>query len=173
MAVEAAVLVFRALFEAAGDDRVTFGIAKQMGEADSGGGLVVVSVPERREEVAHMHATEGGLWVGAVEFKAGMKKELLSDHHVAAEVRQQSPRGSVSGIGHEVEREAGKVLDEVDAVGSHNAAVGLGEAMWRTRPDPFPLRRQGEVVLSEDTLDVLRSPIGVERRMLFRTLREH
>lgn len=59
VAVEAAVLLFRAFFEAAGDDGITLGIAEQMGEADAGGGLVVVSFGEGRKEVAHVHATEG------------------------------------------------------------------------------------------------------------------
>ena len=57
--VEAAVFLFRPLFEAACDDGVTLGIAEQMGEADAGCGLVVVSFAEGRKEVAHVHAAEG------------------------------------------------------------------------------------------------------------------
>jgi hypothetical protein len=46
VAVEAAVFLFRALFEATSDDGVTLGIAEQMGKADAGGGFVVVGFAE-------------------------------------------------------------------------------------------------------------------------------
>src|SRR5579871_641322 len=85
VAVEAAVFLFRALFKATGDGGVALGVAEEVGEADTGGSFVVVGFAEGREEVAHVHAAEGRLGVGAVEFKAGVEKELLREHHVAAE----------------------------------------------------------------------------------------
>ena len=63
-------------------------------------------------------------------------------------------------------------MDELNAVGAHDAAVGLAETMRGSGPYPFPLGWQGEVVLGEGTLDIFGSAIGVERGMVFRALRE-
>jgi hypothetical protein len=77
--------------------------------------------------------------MGAVEVKAGLEKELLREYHVAVKIRKLGPGGSVGGIGHEIEPETGVVLDEVDAVGTHDASwlrgSHLGSAIMST-PTP-------------------------------------
>ena len=73
-------------------------------------------------------------------------------------------------IEHEIEREPSEALDEVEAVGAQDAAVGLAEAIRGARPHPLPFRRQSEVLLGEDALDIFGAPTGVEWRMVFRAL---
>lgn len=67
----------------------------------------------------------------AVELEAGVKQKLFENHHVTAEVWKAGPGRSVLGAGHEFERQAGEVLEEVDAIAAEDAAAGFTEAVGR------------------------------------------